>query len=140
MKFIRNYREGMGIYMMQFLLVLSCMAWPAEGKGQTRITADSYIKSIRPTVAEGSTWDATNSRITTTYYDGLGREMNTVRQAASPTGNSLGESVTYDAGGREYRRYLPGVIQDVTTAYEAPYEAGEKRYWQTEYEASQLDR
>lgn len=41
------------------------------------------------------------------YYDGLGREIKTVRQKVTPNGNDLWISQEYDAAGRVYKKWLP---------------------------------
>ena len=41
------------------------------------------------------------------YYDGLGREIKTVRQKVTPNGNDLWISQEYDADGRAYKKWLP---------------------------------
>ncbi|WP_294550842.1 RHS repeat-associated core domain-containing protein [uncultured Bacteroides sp.] len=55
------------------------------------------------------------------YYDGLGREIKTVRQKTTPDGNDLWISQEYDAAGRVYKKWLP---QTVGWSYEdeRPYE------------------
>lgn len=45
----------------------------------------------------------------TTYYDGLGRPMQTVAMKGSPQGNDVVQPVAYDAFGREPVKYLPYV-------------------------------
>ena len=41
------------------------------------------------------------------YYDGLGREIKTVRQKVTPNGEDLWISQEYDAAGRVYKKWLP---------------------------------
>ncbi len=55
------------------------------------------------------------------YYDGLGREIKTVRQKVTPNGEDLWTSHEYDATGRIYKEWLP---QTIGWSYEdnRPYE------------------
>ncbi|HEY4108232.1 DUF6443 domain-containing protein [Puia sp.] len=78
---------------------------------------NNYIRSWEavapdPTDADFTTTTAlTHSRMTTQYFDGLGRPVQTVaRNGSYPTGGSAVDLVTpqvYDAYGREQRKYLP---------------------------------
>ena len=48
-----------------------------------------------------------DSVVTITYYDGLGRQDQTVLKGASPAGGDIVESLVYDACGRESEAWLP---------------------------------
>ncbi|MBT2557397.1 hypothetical protein J7E24_06340 [Hymenobacter sp. ISL-91] len=48
-----------------------------------------------------------NVAVSTQYLDGLGRPVQIVQHAASPTGRDLVQRTEYDALGREPRQYLP---------------------------------
>ncbi len=50
-------------------------------------------------------WD--KKRISTTYYDGLGRPLQEVQAGGSPLGNDQISPREYDSRGRESRRFLP---------------------------------
>jgi len=101
---------------------------------------------------------------TTTYFDGLGRPLQTVNRQIMP-GSSPGDVVTpviYDAFGRETYKYLPYVQTDANSSdggfkvdpfnaqkgfyenvypAEQPAYAGEQVFYsQTQYEASPLNR
>jgi RHS repeat-associated protein len=52
---------------------------------------------------------------TTTYLDGMGRELQTVVKQASPVGNDMITAAVYDANGRESLSYLP-FVSNVATA------------------------
>jgi RHS repeat-associated protein len=53
----------------------------------------------------------------TQYIDGLGRPIQTVSKAASPTGNDVVQIVEYDAFGRQPKNYLPYVASTGTGEY-----------------------
>lgn len=80
-------------------------------------TADmNYIKTTDVTVAgKMSTADIIdadiNERIINyTYFDGLGRPVQSVQQQVSPSGNDIVTPISYDEFGRETRKYLPIVV------------------------------
>jgi len=99
-----------------------------------------------------------------TYYDGLGRTMQTVDVNGSPLGNDIVQPVMYDAFGREIIKYLPysstesnghykinstGTSENYTTSDQAKfYQNGTsgtvasdaKPYAETQFEASPLNR
>ncbi len=93
-----------------------------------------------------------NSRYEYQYYDGLGREVQTVRAEASPNGKDLIDVTTYDEMGRIERRYLEfeyknslpglylgGAIGAQKRFYEGIY-PGDQAYIQYYYEPSVLNR
>ena len=49
-----------------------------------------------------------------TYYDGLGRPMQSVAHRASPVGNDIVSPVYYDGYGRESKNYLPYSVKTLT--------------------------
>ncbi|AWW28894.1 hypothetical protein DN752_01410 [Echinicola strongylocentroti] len=72
----------------------------------------NYIKTYTATVpvqnsSELETGDRSVSQKQFAYYDGLGRPMQQVQVAASPTGKDIVAGVEYDAFGREARKFLP---------------------------------
>lgn len=88
-----------------------------------------------------------------TYYDGLGRQMQSVAVAAAPDGRDIVSMHRYDGKGREAEAYLPfawsgeGTYLSNTAYkqdkyYKQKYSATSTRYayTHTEYEASPLDR
>ncbi len=58
--------------------------------------------------------------VSTTYIDGLGREMQTVARGASPAMKDMVSVTDYDAYGRTVREYLPYVKTDVGTGVFRP--------------------
>jgi hypothetical protein len=55
--------------------------------------------------------------VQTTYFDGLGRNSQSVIVEASPLKNDLVQPIEYDVFGREAKRYLPFVSQDGSGGY-----------------------
>jgi RHS repeat-associated protein len=53
----------------------------------------------------------------TTYFDGLGRPMQTVTTMGSPQKRDMVQPVAYDSFGREHRKYLPFVAAENTGRY-----------------------
>ncbi|SEL69302.1 RHS repeat-associated core domain-containing protein [Chitinophaga rupis] len=129
-------------------------------------TTINYIRTWEPSMptsdpaAVTSSTDVNAVKQSTQYFDGLGRPLQAVTKAFTPGAKDLVEPVVYDVYGREQYKYLPYVpktgntgdgkfktdpfngqkafYQDATLA---PGAAGETiYYWQTEYEASPLNR
>src|SRR5579859_5761325 len=106
------------------ILLVGGIATTARGQDASVFTAPAYLttlnnyirswEAIAPdtTAANFTTTTAlTHSLMTTRYFDGLGRPIQTVtRNGSYPTGGSSVDLVaaqTYDAYGREQRKYLP---------------------------------
>ncbi|WP_298739586.1 DUF6443 domain-containing protein, partial [uncultured Chitinophaga sp.] len=124
-----------------------------------RIWEPNMPTSDPATVAIATTGEV---KLTTQYFDGLGRPVQTVIRAVSPNGKDLVAPVTYNSFGREQYKYLPYVPQDANNtssdgsfkknsfngqqafyqnASLNPAASGETIYYsQTEYEASPLNR
>ncbi len=89
---------------------------------------------------------------TTQYFDGLGRQMQTVAMQQSPLQNDLVSINVYDAFGREPNKYLPyvanigdGYFKTTAAADQNTFNAAEypgEQYYsaQTNFEASPLNR
>jgi len=83
------------------------------------------------------------------YFDGLGRPIQTVQKAITPSGKDLANLTEYDAAGREYRHWLP-ITSTGSGAYVAPatitgnttslYGGDSKPYAETILESSPLNR
>jgi RHS repeat-associated protein len=84
------------------------------------------------------------------YYDGLGRPIETVMKAYTPSGKDLVSTIVYDGAGREWQQWLPapsansdGSFVDVESfknTQKSFYNNDLKPYAQTNYEASPLNR
>jgi hypothetical protein len=115
------------------------------------------IRTYRPEspVSESSLLKASPSvPQTVVYLDGLGRELQTVQQGASPGGGDIVLPRHYDVFGRSDREYLPFAAAPGATpgAFRADYEAEHADYFrsahsgdpygysETVYEASALSR
>ncbi|MEX2566405.1 MAG: DUF6443 domain-containing protein, partial [Cyclobacteriaceae bacterium] len=117
---------------------------------------DNSIRSYRPEVPlkEPSQLQTSPSiPQTVVYIDGLGREMQTVRQGASPGGGDIIQPLHYDAFGRPDREYLPYAVAPGSDpgAFRADFEAGHAAfhreafsdphgYTETVYESSALSK
>lgn len=122
-------------------------------------TWEPNMPSSDPAAVTGST-DVNAVKQTTQYFDGLGRPLQTVSKAITPSAKDLVVPVIYDAYGREQYKYLPYVPKtgnvndgkfktDPFNAQKAFYQdgvlnpgaSGEAIYYnQNEYEASPLNR
>jgi len=129
----------------------------------------NFIRTISITVegltASSQVENATFGQQVTEYsfFDGLGRPMQTVVKEGSPSGNDIVQPIVYDEFGRETRKYLPfianetngwfknNIINTTTHAYQnsaadfyttgagtIPVDA--KPYAETVFEASPLNR
>jgi RHS repeat-associated protein len=75
----------------------------------------NYIATFTPRVANITNGTALNTAIadktqaetTVTYFDGLGRPVQTVQLKGSPAGNDIVQPFAYDQFGREAIKYLP---------------------------------
>src|SRR5258707_15585111 len=104
-----------------FLVVLALQAYAQDGSVVTPAaygtSLNNYIRSwsaVKPdtTSANFSTTSAlAHSRMTTMYYDGLGRPVETVTKKGSlrtgDTAVDMALAQVYDYLGREPRKYLP---------------------------------
>jgi RHS repeat-associated protein len=89
---------------------------------------------------------------TTQYFDGLGRQVQTVAKQASPLQNDMVKPVVYDNFGRKATDYLPytattndgnfkpTALQDQETFNSTQFPGEEVYYGQVNYEASPLNR
>ncbi len=61
--------------------------------------------------------DKAKVQVTIDYADGLGRSLQSVQWKASPLGNDIVFPKTYDAFGREVKKYLPYAPTGTTGSY-----------------------
>ena len=122
-------------------------------------TWEPNMPTSDPAAVTGST-DVNAVKQTSQYFDGLGRPLQTVSKAITPSAKDLVVPMVYDAYGRERYKYLPYVSKtgnvndgkfkmDPFNAQKAFYQdgalnpgvSGETIYYnQNEYEASPLNR
>jgi len=122
-------------------------------------TWEPNMPTSDPAAVTGST-DVNAVKQTSQYFDGLGRPLQTVSKAITPSAKDLVVPMVYDAYGRERYKYLPYVPKtgnvndgkfkiDPFNAQKAFYQdgalnpgvSGETIYYnQNEYEASPLNR
>lgn len=107
---------------------------------------------ILDTVSADQLTDPNDVKQVTTYYDGLGRPIQSVARQASPHGNDLVTPIVYDAMGRQQTKYLPYVSASTDGEYKfdalaeqnsfnAAQFPGESFYYgQVNYEPSPLNR
>lgn len=84
-----------GIFII-LLMILSSSVGYAQNNSYNYITESQFLSE-----------SGLDSIETVTYYDGLGRALQTVRRDASPSGGDLMDWVAYDACGREQCHWLP---------------------------------
>lgn len=86
------------------LLFLAILFFPVSGKAD-----ENYVRVTEPYAASSSepspSWDM--SRVTTTYCDGLGRPVETVRGGAGGDFRDVAELTEYGRGGAVRRKWLP---------------------------------
>jgi len=142
-------------------------AIPYPVPGAYSNTSISYMRMWEPAIPTtdtatviAATRTAAEVKMTTQYFDGLGRLIQTVSKGTSPLGKDIVSPLVYDSFGRQRYTYLPYVQQSANTndgkfktdpfnAQKAffqntalnPGAAGESIFYgQTEFEASQLSR
>ena len=111
----------------------------------------NYILTVNPTVEteDASTLPSDKGLQTIRYFDGLGRAMQTVQRGITPSKGDLIDITEYDAFGREYRQWLPGIkfgnngafvpIDQVKTSATSVWE-NTVPYNEIVYESSPLNR
>ncbi|WP_320005646.1 DUF6443 domain-containing protein, partial [Shiella aurantiaca] len=98
----------------------------------TTSTADmNYVKTVTPRVASTSTTSLKLSQknVSYQYYDGLGRPVQQVAQAASPQFKDIVSNVAYDAVGRQYREYLPYSPTTNDGGYKNDWESAQSAFY-----------
>ncbi len=132
---------------------------PVEMTVGTVNTDLNYIRTrtlARPGVTDTVTADGLTSpydvQQSTTYFDGLGRPIQTVAMQASPLGNDMVTMQVYDGYGRETTHYLPYTSPSNNGNYKtdptseqgtfnaAQFPSDQYYYGQTAFEPSPLNR
>ncbi len=72
------------------------------------LKTEAQVRNPQITVPDGEL------AISWNYYNGLGNAMQTVGQQASPLSKDITQPLTYDLYGRNYRKYLPAVVNETT--------------------------
>jgi len=98
-----------------YLVILTLVAQNAFAQTATQ----NYIMAREPkravsTVAKLDSWmpiaaSKDSMETTISYFDGLGRPLQTVQRQASPSGKDMILPAAYDVFGREFKKYLPYV-------------------------------
>ncbi|MEM1321690.1 MAG: DUF6443 domain-containing protein [Bacteroidota bacterium] len=89
-------------------LLLAVLLSPLAVNAQT--TTQNYVKSVSYQVETTSgNVDNAEKIESVTYYDGLGRPLQSVSQRAGGNGEDLVTPMTYDHLGRQEKQYLPYV-------------------------------
>ncbi|WP_163378437.1 DUF6443 domain-containing protein [Cyclobacterium sp. SYSU L10401] len=113
------------------LTVFSCA-------GMTATAQENSIRTFIPEVPlkeTSSLPSAPSVKISTLYLDGLGRDLQTVKQGASPGGGDIVKPHHYDSFGRPHREYLPyaTTAEMVPGAFRSDYEAEHADYHRKAY-------
>jgi len=131
-----------------FIIIITCGAVKTMGQS----TSKNYILTTIPTtfVTDPGSLTNANSNSTIQYIDGLGRQVETVQKAITPSGKDLINIIEYDGMGREYRHWSPVPatgstgdyvnIADFTSSATTQYGSAEQPYATTEFEPSPLNR
>lgn len=128
---------------MKYLNVILIL-WCSIVNLGAQTTTENYVLTKTYTEDDGST-GITQIQ----YFDGLGRPIETVMKAFTPTGKDLVSTIVYDGTGREWQHWLPapstnsdGSYVDVAS-FNTPkniYNNDTNPYTQTNYERSPLNR
>jgi len=131
-----------------FIIIITCGVIKTMGQS----TSKNYIVTTIPTtsVTDPGSLTNVNSNSTIQYIDGLGRQVETVQKAITPSGKDLINIIEYDGIGREYRHWSPAPaagstgdyvnLADFTTNVTTQYGSAEQPYTTTEFEPSPLNR
>ncbi|MBQ7942228.1 MAG: hypothetical protein IJ328_07490, partial [Muribaculaceae bacterium] len=95
-----NCRFTVVLCTLLFVAFCACHAY-AQERNYVRSAVMTYpLKEV-----SGTEFDL--ARVTVTYYDGLGRPIQQVRQAAGGNAFDIHTVTEYDSYGRPYRTWLP---------------------------------
>ena len=79
------------------------------------------------------------SYVHVTYFDGLGKEIQSIQQGHSPSGQDVVTIIEYDSLGRPYKQYEPFEVNQTDGSYIQSIPSNQP-YTLTEYERSPLSR
>jgi len=141
---------------------ITTVAISAPNSGVCAVASASSLNYVRvrnilkPGVADTATADGLGSPYdvaqTTTYFDGLGRSIQSVAKQASPLQNDMVTTVVLDYFGRQAQQYLPytattndgnyksTALADLETFNSAQFPGEQDYYAKTNYEASPASR
>ena len=138
---INNINQKQIMKHIKCILIL----WFALSNLFAQTTTENYVLTKTYTANDNST-GITQIQ----YFDGLGRPIETVMKAFTPSGKDLVSTIVYDGAGREWQQWLPapsansdGSFVDVESfknTQKSFYNNDLKPYAQTNYEASPLNR
>jgi RHS repeat-associated protein len=138
-----------------------CTTPPGSADQNYILTAKVKVAGLTTEAAvDSALCDPAKVNATYQYFDGLGREMQTVQYKGSPEGNDMIQPKVYDDFGRENKQYLPyssptangtcrsSALTDQATFFNSPPTgvtgipsgSGQVAYSETKFEASNLDR
>ncbi|MBQ7941761.1 MAG: hypothetical protein IJ328_05065, partial [Muribaculaceae bacterium] len=108
-----NCRFTVVLCTLLFVAFCACHAY-AQERNYVRSAIMTYpLKEV-----SGTEFDL--ARVTVTYYDGLGRPIQQVRQAAGGNAFDIHTVTEYDSYGRPYRTWLPVESNGTSGAYSDP--------------------
>jgi len=97
--------------MKSFYYILLFLGMPfwllAQTTGQNYIFTTVPIAPVSNPTTLTDANSSSNSNSSIQYFDGLGRPMQTVQKAITPSGKDLVNFTEYDAVGRDYKHWLP---------------------------------
>ncbi|MDW7691154.1 DUF6443 domain-containing protein [Flammeovirgaceae bacterium SG7u.111] len=159
------------IYSIALLALCWLATWDAHAQtDKNYVRSHTYTTKRQTLPANPLGLTKEQAQSSTQYFDGLGRPIQTVIKAGSPTGKDMVSPVLYDEFGREAFNFLPYVASDSTGTYKSmtgivdpvasptPYQGSEqydfynsgtigngitgdtKPYSKTAFEASPLNR
>jgi len=140
--------------MKSFYYILLFLGMPfwllAQTTGQNYIVTTVPIAPVSNPTTLTDANSSSNSNSSIQYFDGLGRPVQTVQKAITPSVKDLVNFTEYDAVGREYKHWLPAPatgstgasvnLNDFTGLANTQYTSSEKPYTTTEFESSPLNR
>ena len=104
------------------------------------VESSNYVSTMTSLSADGSLFAEDRK-----YFDGIGREVLNLNVEGSPSGNNIASLTEYDANGRIYRQYLPGISSGYYANFNdidftSVYNSNGYCYSKTIYDSTPLDR
>ena len=93
---------------------------PVPGTNYNFITSNTILEEGKKTEADLVNLNKDQRAQRITYFDGLGREMQTVATQGSPLGKDVVQPVGYDDFGRQDKKYLPYVKNTASNGFYKP--------------------